>query len=184
MKKIKVYTKTGDAGFTSLIGGTRVEKNHPRIEAYGTLDELNVFVGAIRDFDIDNLLKEDLIEVQKKIMDISAVLASDKSSVKTGNLRIVPEDISWIEEKIDKMDAELPPLKSLIIPGGNAAVSACHKARVVCRRAERKVVELTRFFKVDTNILIFLNRLSDYFFVLARKVAFDLGYMETPWVIK
>ena len=181
MKKIKVYTKTGDTGTTSLIGGTRVPKNHPRIDAYGNLDELNVFTGAIRDFDIDTEIKEQLVEIQKKIMNISAVLASDKQMNKTVKLAVTPEDIDWLEKKIDEMEEHLPQLKSLVIPGGNQAVSACHKARVVCRRAERSVISLTSLFKVDTTIITYLNRLSDYFFVLGRKIAMDKGFMETPW---
>jgi cob(I)alamin adenosyltransferase len=184
MKKIKVYTKTGDTGTTSLIGGTRVPKSHPRIEAYGTLDELNVFTGAIRDFDIDNYLKEQLLEIQKMIMNISAVLATDKQTNKTVNLNVTPEDIEWLEKKIDEMDEHLPPLTSLVIPGGNSAVTACHKARVICRRAERSVISLNSLFKVDTTIITFLNRLSDYFFVLGRKIAADYGFMETPWFPK
>ena len=181
MKKIKVYTKTGDTGTTSLIGGTRVPKNHPRIEAYGNLDELNVFTGAIRDFDIDNSIKEQLVDIQKKIMNISAVLASDKQSAKTLKLNLTSEDIEWLEKKIDEMEEHLPPLKSLVVPGGHPAVSACHKARVICRRAERSVISLTSLFKVETTIITYLNRLSDYFFVLGRKIATDKGFMETPW---
>jgi len=182
MKKIKVYTKTGDSGYTSLIGGTRVAKNHPRIETYGTIDELNVYTGSIRDYDIENSLKELILEIQKKLMNISAVLASDTQKTKTGKLVITQKDIDWLENKIDEIEEELPPLKSLVIPGGHQAVSACHKARVICRRAERQVINLSYLFPVDREIIIFLNRLSDFFFVLGRKTAANFGFMETPWL--
>ncbi len=181
MKKYKVYTKTGDKGTTSLIGGSRVEKNHPRIEAYGNLDELNVFLGAIRDFDIENEIKEQIVEIQKKIMNISATLASGKKDNNIEKIMVNYTDVELLEKLIDKMEEGLPALSSLIIPGGNVVVSSCHKARVVCRRAERNVVALMQYFQIPMEIITYLNRLSDYLFVLARKLSVDEGYMETPW---
>jgi len=183
MKKYKVYTKTGDAGTTSLLGGVRVEKNHPRIEAYGTLDELNVYLGAIRDFDIEDSLKEDIVTIQRALMKISSVLAAAKiDSEKIKPLIPTQKDIEYLEKKIDEMEENLPPLKYFVIPGGNAIVTACHKARVICRRAERNVVALTSIFQVPVIIITYLNRLSDYLFVLGRKIANNNGFMETPWV--
>jgi len=183
MKKYKVYTKTGDTGTTSLLGGVRVEKNHPRIEAYGTLDELNVYLGAIRDYDIGDALKEDIVSIQRVLMKISSVLAAaNPNSEKIKPLIPQQKEVEWLEKKIDEMEETLPPLKYFVIPGGDMAVTACHKARVVCRKAERNVVALTSIFQVPVVIITYLNRLSDYLFVLGRKIASNNGFMETPWI--
>ncbi len=179
--KYKVYTKTGDKGETSLFGGSRVPKNHPRIETYGTLDELSVFTGAIRDFDIDKKLKNQLIWIQGKLMVVSSILASEKETAKKKLPLLSENDILQLEKNIDNLDTELPELSTFIIPGGNTAVTSAHKARVICRRAERQVISLGETIQIDHTIIRFLNRLSDYFFVLSRKIAFDLKVQETYW---
>ncbi len=179
--KYKIYTKTGDSGETSLFGGNRVSKSHPRIETYGTIDELNVFTGAIRDFYIDQKLKDQLIRVQYLLMVISSILATEKASALKKLPVLSEDDILELEKNIDNLDKELPELKVFVIPGGNAAVTATHKARVVCRRAERSVIALTETIQVDEIIIRFLNRLSDYFFILSRKIASDLNVEETLW---
>jgi len=183
MKKYKVYTKKGDTGTTLLLGGVRVKKNHPRIKAYGSLDELNVYIGSIRDYDISQDLTDELVLIQRKLMEISSVLAASKiDNEKISSLIPSYKDVNFLEERIDEMEENLPKLKHFILPGGNPIVSACHKARVICRRAERNVVELTSIFQVPTIIITYLNRLSDYLFVLSRKIANDNGFMETPWI--
>ncbi len=180
----KIYTKTGDKGQTSLIGGTRVPKYHERIEAYGTLDELNSFIGLIRDQEITSDIKELLIEIQDRIFTAESLLAADPE----GNIKSLPllseNDIVLLEKEIDKMNDELPPLGSFILPGGHTTVSFCHVARTVCRRAERLTIKL-----IENNpetlqgelVVKYLNRLSDYLFVLARKVGKDLHVGETLW---
>ena len=179
--KYKIYTKTGDNGETSLWGGTRVSKNHPRIETYGTLDELNVFTGSIRDFNIDKNITKQIIWIQSKLMVISSILATDKESAMAKLPQLMTDDILQLEKYIDEFEAVLPQQTAFIIPGGNAAVSAIHKARVICRRVERQTVGLAGTINVEKNIIHFLNRLSDYFFVLARKIAQDLNAEETYW---
>ncbi len=179
--KSKIYTKTGDKGETSLFGGNRVPKNHPRLEAYGTVDELNVFVGSIRDFPIDNSLKEQIIIIQNKLMTISSILATEKADLLKKLPGVNEDDIKQLENYIDAFDKELPELKQFVIPGGNQAVSAAHKARVICRRAERLVIKLTSEFSVDEMVIKYLNRLSDYLFTLSRKIAKDLNVEETKW---
>jgi cob(I)alamin adenosyltransferase len=178
----KIYTKTGDSGETSLIGGKRVPKFHLRIEAYGTLDELNAFIGLIRDQDIDTKLKSVLLKIQTVVFTAESMLALDPES-KT--VRKLPEiknaDILLLESEIDRMNDELPPLTKFLLPGGHTVVSYCHIARTVCRRAERLVIKLSRREEVDETVLRFLNRLSDYFFVLSRKLAKDFGVEETYW---
>ncbi len=182
--KYKIYTKTGDRGETSLFGGNRVPKNHPRIEAYGTIDELNVFTGAIRDFDIDQQLKEQLLWIQDKLMVISSILATEKETAKKKLPTLSENDILKLENDIDNFDAELPEIKSFIIPGGIAATTAAHKARVICRRAERKIISLTETVEISQIVIQFLNRLSDYFFVLARRISQDSNAEETYWQAK
>ncbi len=179
--KYKVYTKTGDKGETSLFGGTRVPKTHPRIETYGTLDELNVFAGAIRDFDINKNLKDQIIWIQEKLMVISSILATEKESAKTKLPQLSENDITKLEKYIDEFEAILPEQTAFVIPGGNAAGSSAHKARVICRKTERQILLLTQTVEVEETIIHFLNRLSDYFFVLSRKIAFDLKVEETFW---
>lgn len=178
---MKIYTKTGDKGQTSLIGGTRVPKHHIRIEAYGTVDELNSYIGLIRDQQIDEHSKTVLTEIQDRLFTIGASLASDpeKSKMKIPDLK--EEDITLLEKEIDKMNETLPELKSFILPGGHTTVSFGHIARCVCRRAERQVVHLKEESFVADLVEKYLNRLSDYLFVLCRKFSHDLKSEEIAW---
>ena len=178
---MKIYTKTGDKGKTSLIGGTRVPKHHLRIEAYGTVDELNSHIGLIRDQDMDEHSKQMLVEIQDRLFTIGSSLASDpeKSKMKIPDLK--EEDILLLEKEMDKMNETLPEMRSFVLPGGHTTVSYCHLARCVCRRAERKVIHLAEENFVAEPVIIYLNRLSDYLFVLARKLTMDLKAVEIPW---
>jgi cob(I)alamin adenosyltransferase len=178
---MKIYTKTGDKGKTSLIGGTRVSKHHIRIEAYGTVDELNSHIGLIRDQQIDEHSKKILIEIQDRLFTIGSSLASDpdKSRMKIPDLK--EEDITLLEKEIDRMNEVLPQMRSFVLPGGNTIVSYCHIARCVCRRAERITIHLSENSFVDELVIKYLNRLSDYMFVLARKLSYDLKAVEIPW---
>jgi len=179
---MKIYTKTGDGGETSLIGGTRVPKFHLRIESYGTIDELNSYVGLIQCQDIDTHVQQILKEIQDRLFTIGSSLAADpeKSRMKIPDLH--PEDITLLEEEMDQMNHILPELKHFVLPGGNTVVSYCHIARCICRRAERLTVHLAAESFVDKQITIYLNRLSDYLFVLARKLSFDAGAAENVWL--
>ena len=176
----KIYTKTGDAGETSLFGGARVPKNHLRVEAYGTVDELNSYIGLLRDLIETPQYKAVLKAIQDRLFTIGSVLASDPTKqMATPDLKI--EDIQLLENQIDEMENELPPLKNFILPGGHQTVSFCNVARTVCRRAERLVVALDSMGKIDPLSIKYLNRLSDYLFVLGRKVGKDLGAEEVIW---
>jgi len=179
----KIYTKTGDKGQTSLIGGTRVPKHHIRIEAYGTVDELNSYIGLIRDQNIDAHSTEILLEIQDRLFTIGSSLASDpkKSKMKIPDLK--EEDITLLEKEMDKMDETLPEMKSFVLPGGHTTVSYCHIARCVCRRAERLTIHLSESANggVADLVIKYLNRLSDYLFVLSRKLSHDLKANEIPW---
>ncbi|MDP2388105.1 MAG: cob(I)yrinic acid a,c-diamide adenosyltransferase [Bacteroidota bacterium] len=177
----KVYTKTGDKGQTSLIGGTRLPKHHIRIEAYGTVDELNSFVGLIRDQEIDAQTKTILIEVQDRLFTLGSLLAADPVKSKMKLPEIKEEDITLLEKEIDKMDEVLPEMKNFVLPGGHTTVSYCHLARCVCRRAERATLKLAENEKVAEILYKYLNRLSDYLFVLSRKLAMDLKADEIKW---
>ena len=186
---MKVYTKTGDKGSTSLFGGTRVPKHHIRIESYGTIDELNSYIGLIRDQEINPLYKAVLIEVQDRLFTVGAIMATppEKEILKNGEKRlninrISEEDIQYLEAEIDKMDSELPQMTHFVLPGGHTTVSYCHISRCVCRRAERLAVHLHELEPLDERVLTYLNRLSDYLFVLARKLSFDLGADEVKWI--
>lgn len=185
---MKIYTKTGDQGKTSLFGGTRVKKNNLRIDAYGTVDELNSHIGLIRDQLKDKDLTSDLIRIQSKLFTLGAMLATpqDKEKLKNGSDRLKIEkieagEIQFLEEKMDLMDMALEPMTHFILPGGHPVVSFCHIARCVCRRAERITVELADKEAINIHILIYLNRLSDYLFVLARKLSKDYKVKEIPW---
>lgn len=179
---MKIYTKTGDSGYTSLIGGTRVAKYDLRIECYGTVDELNSYIGLIRDQQIDQNYREVLKEIQDRLFTIGSSLASDpvKSKMKIPDLK--DTDISFLENQIDLMNEVLPPLTHFILPGGNTTVSFAHIARCVCRRAERLTVHLKTEDFVDEKVIVYLNRLSDYLFVLARTLAFDSNIPENQWL--
>ncbi|MDM1045155.1 cob(I)yrinic acid a,c-diamide adenosyltransferase [Myroides sp. 1354] len=186
---MKIYTKTGDQGSTALFGGTRVPKNHMRIEAYGTVDELNSYIGLIRDQDIPQLEKQALLAIQHHLFTLGAILATDpaKAILKNGKERlnipkITAETILFLEEEIDRMEEPLAPMTHFILPGGHTTVSFCHIARCVCRRSERLSVQLDLEEGVDATVLMYLNRLSDYLFVLARKLTFDLQAEEIKWI--
>ncbi|TNF46493.1 MAG: cob(I)yrinic acid a,c-diamide adenosyltransferase [Bacteroidetes bacterium] len=178
---MKVYTKKGDKGTTGLIGGTRVLKSSLRIESYGTIDELNSYIGLIRDQEIDQRYKDQLKEIQDRLFTIGSSLASDpeKSNMKIPDL--LESDITVLESWMDEMDKELPEMKFFVLPGGHSTVSFCHVARCVCRRAERICVDLDQHEFVAELILKYLNRLSDYLFVLSRKLTQDLNAEEIPW---
>jgi len=186
---MKVYTKTGDSGTTALFGGTRVPKHHIRIESYGTVDELNSHIGLIRDQEINQLYKNVLIEVQDRLFTVGAILATppEKETLKNGekrlqNLGIQESDIEYLENQIDLMEESLPQMTHFVLPGGHTTVSYCHIARCVCRRAERLAVHLNDIEPTDELVIKYLNRLSDYLFVLARKLSFDLKADEVQWI--
>ncbi|MCK5765439.1 MAG: cob(I)yrinic acid a,c-diamide adenosyltransferase [Bacteroidales bacterium] len=181
-EEFKIYTKTGDKGQTSLIGGTRVPKYHPRIEAYGTVDELKSYIGLIRDQDISDSTKSLLIEIQDRLFTIESQLAHDPETKLNRPLpELLESDISTLESAIDEMNEVLEPLSSFILPGGHVAVSHCHIARCICRRAERITIQLSEVHPVNPLNIKYLNRLSDYLFVLARKTGKDLNAPETLW---
>ncbi|MFD2287445.1 cob(I)yrinic acid a,c-diamide adenosyltransferase [Pedobacter petrophilus] len=179
---MKIYTKTGDKGQTSLIGGTRVPKFHLRIDTYGTVDELNSYIGLIMCQEINEQYQQLLKEIQDRLFTIGASLAADpeKSIMKIPDLK--DSDITLLENEIDSMNELLPPLKHFVLPGGNTVVSYCHIARCVCRRAERLTVELAENSFVEERVTVYLNRLSDYLFVLARKLNMDFAAEENIWI--
>jgi cob(I)alamin adenosyltransferase len=178
---MKVYTKKGDSGTTQLIGGRRVSKSSIRIESYGTVDELNSFIGLIRDQEIDALYKTQLIEIQDRLFTIGSHLANDAENSNMKLPLISELDVENLENWMDEMDDHLPEMKSFVLPGGHVAVSHCHVARCVCRRAERVVVLLKENDFVEEIIYKYINRLSDYLFVLSRKLTLDLDAEEQPW---
>lgn len=178
---MKVYTKTGDKGETSLFGGKRVKKYNLRIEAYGTSDELNSYIGLIRDQEIHQDYKLVLKEIQDRIFTLGSALAADPDKPKLKKPDLLDSDIEFLENEIDKMDDELPEMRFFVLPGGHTTVSFCHIARCVCRRTERLVIELSEEAHVDEIIIQYLNRLSDYLFVLGRKLGQDLSAEEVPW---
>lgn len=186
---MKIYTKTGDNGTTALFGGTRVAKHHIRIESYGTIDELNSWLGLIRDQEIDAHSKNMLEVIQDKLFTVGAILATDpeKATLKSGKERLtIPKidlkDIELLENEMDAMDEKLPPMTHFILPGGHTTVSYCHIARTVCRRAERMATLLNANAPFDVHVLMYINRLSDYLFVLARKLSSDLKAEEIKWI--
>lgn len=178
---MKIYTKQGDAGETSLLGGKRVKKNHPRIMAYGTVDELNSHLGWVRSFDINKSYQEDLLKIQKHLFNIGSRLAVDVESEVKQLPQIIEEDILFLENQIDEMEKNLPVLTEFILPGGSQAVSACHISRSVARRTERLVALLNEAATVEPVIMKYLNRLTDYLFVLARSIGHDDGVEEIKW---
>ncbi|MFA8449696.1 MAG: cob(I)yrinic acid a,c-diamide adenosyltransferase [Bacteroidales bacterium] len=178
----KVYTKTGDKGTTALIGGTRVPKYHQRIEAYGTVDELNSYIGLIRDSVSNQSVKEELLEIQDRLFTLESLLATDPKAIIGKKLpKIEQDNVTYLEKAIDKMNEDIPELNSFVLPGGNIVSSHCHVARCICRRSERIVVQLAEEFEVDPFCRQYLNRLSDYLFVLARKIIYDNGDQEIAW---
>ena len=180
---LKIYTKTGDAGSTSLIGGTKVPKSHLRIESYGTVDELNSYIGLCNDLITDAASRLLLKEIQDRLFTIGSSLACDPDKVPQMKIPdLKEEDILLLEKEIDRMNESLPEMRSFILPGGNAAISTLHITRCVCRRAERICVHMQeeKLF-VEPLVIVYLNRLSDYLFVLARYIAYLAGVEEIPW---
>ena len=178
---MKIYTKTGDKGQTSLFGGKRVPKHDLRIDAYGTVDELNSYIGLIRDQDIDKNGKAILIEIQDRLFTLGSILATEPGNAKVKVPQLKPEDINLLENEIDKMNEDLPEMRSFVLPGGHTTVSYCHIARCVCRRAERISSHLAELEGIEEIVIQYLNRLSDYLFVLARKIVVDNDVEEVPW---
>jgi len=181
---MKIYTKTGDTGSTSLFGGRRVSKADLRIDTYGTVDELNSYIGLVRDQQVNAIRKNILVEVQDRLFTIGSMLATEPGNTKVKIPVLAESDIQFLEKEIDNMETSLPPMKSFVLPGGHASVSHCHIARTVCRRAERLAVALDAQEKIDELVIKYLNRLSDYLFVLSRKMTQELGSEETPWTAR
>jgi len=180
---MRIYTKTGDDGTSGLIGGTRVEKFDLRLETYGTVDELNSWIGLLRSQPIDIQTKELLISVQNNLFVIGSQLATDHNRVQISNgLKLNPRDIIALENEMDRILDQLPPMEHFVLPGGSNTISYCHLARTVCRRAERRVCLLAKEVNVPSEVIRYLNRLSDYLFVLSRKVAVDEGVDEVQWL--
>lgn len=178
---MKIYTKTGDKGTTALLGGARVPKSALRIEAYGTIDELNAYIGLLRDQEVNGKRVDFLYDIQNKLFSIGSLLAAQPGKRLDYLPEISEDDTGALESAIDDMNASLPEMKNFILPGGHQAVSFCHIARCVCRRAERKVVALADQEVVAGNIIVYLNRLSDYLFVLSRMMTQELGSEEIIW---
>jgi len=177
----KIYTKTGDLGETSLLGGTRVSKSHERVEAYGTIDELNSFLGLLRDQPIGDHYKQVLLRIQENLFIAEARVAADPELEHPSLPSFNDPEILLLENEIDEMNKSLNDLSHFILPGGHAPASLCHVARTVCRRAERAVIRLSTSSPAEEIIIRYLNRLSDYLFVLARKTGKDAGADETLW---
>ncbi len=179
---MKIYTKKGDDGTTALFGGARLDKDDLRIEAYGTIDELNSFLGQLADL-VSSTEQTFLREIQRLLFNIGSSLATAPNKESPVPLPTA-EDLARMEQAIDQMETELSPLKNFILPGGHPKVSAAHVCRTVCRRAERRIVSLARESIVQNEILPYLNRLSDYFFVYSRKLSRDEGVEEIPWIAR
>jgi len=186
---MKIYTKTGDNGTTGLVGGTRIPKHDLRIDCYGTVDELNSYLGLIRDQTISDDSKTTLIKIQNQLFIIGSLLATDSEKLKDESKRkqlgitlLKSEAIVFLETEIDTMNSVLPPMTHFILPGGHQTVSFCHIARCICRRAERNISKLNTEQPIQPEILIYLNRLSDFIFVLARKLSKELHAEEIKWI--
>lgn len=177
----KIYTKGGDKGQTALIGGTRVPKYHQRIEAYGTIDELKSYIGLIRDLSEDKAIRDLLFEIQDRLFTTESLIASDSKESAKNLPKLFETDVELLEKSIDKMNETLPELSSFIMPGGHPLASHTHIARTICRRAERQTIKAAEEFGIDPLAVKYLNRLSDFLFVLARKFAIELGGEEITW---
>ena len=177
---MKIYTKTGDKGQTGLFGGKRVDKDDARIEAYGTVDELNSFIGSLRAQNLSSNTDEVLFIIQNRLFTIGSSLASDPDK-QLITPDITADDIKLLEDQMDAMDSDLPALKTFILPGGSMAVSAAHICRTVTRRAERRAITLSKLSSVDPLVIQYLNRLSDYFFVLSRHIGWQSNTPEVAW---
>lgn len=178
---MKIYTKTGDNGTTSLVGGTRVSKATLRIDTYGTVDELNAYIGLVRDQIVNEGRRDLLKEIQDRLFTIGAILASEPEQVKRAIPDLHEEDVTLLENEMDSMTDQVPPLRLFVLPGGHQSVSFAHVARTVCRRAERLVITLAENEPIEPLVIKYLNRLSDYLFVLSRKMTQELGTEEVTW---
>ena len=181
---MKIYTKNGDRGKTSLIGGRKVSKHDLQVEAYGSIDELNSFMGLLKDYSKNDEINQVLFKVQLKLFTIGSILAQENTSTNSAileKLNISAKDTNFIELQIDKLEKKLHKLSKFIITGGHKLVSYCHVSRSICRRAERKITKLSDSVKLDSNILPYINRLSDFLFVLSRYFSNELDIKETYW---
>ena len=178
---MKVYTKTGDKGTTALFGGKRVSKADHRIDAYGTVDELNSYLGLLRDQEVNVNRKDELIEIQDRLFTLGSILATEPDNTKVKVPQLQEEDIAFLEQKMDTMSEVLPEMKFFVLPGGHQSVSFCHIARCVCRRAERLTISLADEADVPEKVIKYLNRLSDYLFVLSRLMTQELSAEEVAW---
>jgi cob(I)alamin adenosyltransferase len=178
----KIYTKTGDDGTSGLIGGNRVTKNDIRLEAYGTVDELNSWVGLIRSMVNDTRVSDLLLRIQNNLFAMGSKLATGENGQGlTSHIRIDETETEVIEKAMDEYENKLKPIRNFLLPGGSSLLGYCHIARTVCRRAERRIIQLSNTFPVEAEIICYINRLSDFFFVLARKIAADTGVDEISW---
>lgn len=187
MTRFKIYTKTGDDGTTGLLSGRRVDKHNIRIKTYGTIDELNVWIGMIRNFEMDKNTQNTLTVIQEELMSIATQLADDRAlnvSKKVKTLKPTGlNNILFLENQIDLITKELPKLKNFVIPGGHSIISYTHVARCSCRKAERLISKLNNKESVPNLIIAYINRLSDYLFTLARKFTHDMNVNEIKWII-
>ncbi len=179
--KSGIYTKGGDKGETSLLGGRRVPKHHLKIEAYGTIDELMAHTALLMDLCTDEGLKDELLHILDRLMTSASMTAADGDNLPSNMPWLKEADVEFLEVSIDRMDASLPPLKSFVLPGGNQAASQAHVARTVCRRSERLLLRLAETEELDPILIKYLNRLSDYYFLISRKLVYISGTQEIPW---
>jgi cob(I)alamin adenosyltransferase len=178
---MKIYTKKGDKGKTQLLGGSMVDKNHIKLECYGAIDELNAFIGNIYDQEISASHKENLLKIQNQLFNLGSIISFDGEKDKIKLPSITTKSVKMMEKAIDKMEEELPMLRAFILPSGHPTASKCHIARAVCRRAERNLVALSQEEQIDNLHIQYLNRLSDYLFVLARAILKDNNAQEIEW---
>jgi len=178
---LKIYTKTGDKGTTALFGGKRVSKADDRINTYGTVDELNSHIGLVRDQQVNAGRKDELVEIQDRLFTLGSILATEPGNTKVKVPKLQEEDVVFLEQKMDEMNEQLPEMKFFVLPGGHQSISFCHVARCVCRRAERLTIALAENSDVPVIVIKYLNRLSDYLFVLSRMMTQELSAEETPW---
>lgn len=177
----KIYTKTGDLGQTSLVGGSRIDKDDIKIEAYGSVDELNAWIGVLSDLPENKSRIEVLKEIQDRLFTIGSDLASENEKAKGKIPDLHDEDITFLESQMDKMETEIPALRAFVLPGGHLSVSYCHVARTVCRRAERQIIRLSKQEETNPLVIKYINRLSDYLFMLSRKITQETGSIEISW---
>lgn len=178
---MKIYTKTGDEGTTSLFGGKRVSKADLRIDTYGTVDELNSWIGVLRDQEVNTLRNGIFLAIQDRLFTIGSQLATEPGNIRVKTPSLAEEDVLLLENQIDAMETGLPPMRSFVLPGGHPSVSFGHVARTVCRRAERLVIALHGSAPVEPLVIKYLNRLSDYLFVLTRQMTRELNAEESAW---